>query len=70
MYKSAMKWTKRTDQLIHKYQIQDVKHSIQETESSAQNDVSGELRQLKKFEKDGVITSEEFEMKKKQLLGL
>ena len=44
--------------------------SNSQTTHTSQSNVSEELHQLKQLEADGIISAEEFEAKKKQLLGL
>ena len=65
----GMYWTNRIEQYIHKMK-NEVEIIPNVTEASTEPDINEQLRKLKDLESDGIITSEEFALKKKQLLGI
>ena len=55
---------------IHEGRIARGEEGLYQENPSSQTDITSELQKFKQLVEDGLITAEEFEAKKKQLLGL
>jgi hypothetical protein len=68
IHKNYYEWTKNLANYINQSLAEAKKNSEQSNSKSDSGSVPGKLRALEALHKDGVITTEEYQQKKKQLL--